>query len=572
LNLGGVGKAFYIFFLLGTVMVIANLEHTIRQSPGEQRVKIRPLVLGIGGLFVFFVFTSSQTLLFSQLNLRMLPVNSFVFLVCTILIAYSVVRHRLMDVNLYMSRFIVYNSLTILVVGGYLIFVGLVTQLVRSFDLLPGYHLEILFLFLAIVVLLGLFLSDRIRWKARMFINKHFYRSRYDYREEWLKFSEGLSLKLDINDLVPPIVSMLQETVAVKEVSLWLGDSNAGGLRPAGPDSSGEKGQLKLDQRFLEVLVEKKKPFSCEDSWAQSFFVDNSELLKKFQPSLVVPMVSGREFCGLILLGEKTAGEPFLSDDIDLLRSAGSQIASAVMNAKLSIELVEAREMETFHRISSFVLHDLKNLVSNLSLIVQNAAEHMSNPEFQQDALETVGKSVKKMEALIARLSNNTGDLKLNPQETDLNQVVLEVAGRMAQNGLKNKVDMQTDLVNVPNVLADREQIEKVIGNLVLNAFEALDDGGSVTVKTEANGDNVILAVSDNGRGMSPDFVANALFKPFTSTKKKGLGIGLYQCKTIVEAHHGRIEVESQEGKGSTFRVVLPASRKTADRRRMTAD
>jgi len=243
------------------------------------------------------------------------------------------------------------------------------------------------------------------------------------------------------------------------------------------------------------------------------------------------------------------------------LRSVGAQIASAILNAKLSHELIETKEMEMFHRLSSFVLHDLKNLVSSLSLIVQNAAEHMGNPRFQQDALETIRGSVKKMEGLVVSLSNQNGTLMQNPQHINLNEVVSEVADRMSQNVLNNKINLQTDLGNVPSVLIDREQIEKVVGNLILNASEALEDDGCITIKTEAYEDKVILSVSDNGCGMPPEFVENVLFKPFKSTKKKGLGIGLYQCKTIVEAHEGRIEVESEQGKGSTFRVIMPVGR-----------
>ncbi|NIN00650.1 MAG: GHKL domain-containing protein [candidate division Zixibacteria bacterium] len=146
-----------------------------------------------------------------------------------------------------------------------------------------------------------------------------------------------------------------------------------------------------------------------------------------------------------------------------------------------------------------------------------------------------------------------------------MNDVVSGVAGRIEQNGRGSKAKIQTDLGNIPTVLADRVQIEKVVGNLLLNAFEALDNGGLITIKTESREDKVILSVSDNGRGMAPEFVEKALFKPFKSTKKKGLGIGLYQCRTIVEAHQGRIEVESKEGKGSTFRVILPAVKKAVD-------
>ena len=561
LSLSWIGKAFYIFFLVGTVSTVASLEHTIRQSKGEQRATIRLLIMGLGGLLVFLIFTTSQNLLFSQINLGMVPVTSSVFIICTALIAFSLVRHRLMDVNFYMSRFVMYNSLTILAVGGYLILIGLVTQVAQSLELVPGYPLEILFLFVAILILLGIFLSDRLRWKAKLLINKHFYRSRYDYRQEWLKFSEGLSLKIDIHDLIPPIVNLLRDSVGVNEVSLWLVDTTTGKLTLAQPHSKGKGNCLIGNQEFLNAVVEKKTPFSPDVPWARGFFTHNNETIKAFRVCLVVPMVARKELVGLILLGKKTTGEPFLSDDIDLLRSAGAQIAGAIVNANLSRELIHTKEMEMFHRLSSFVLHDLKNLVSSLSLIVQNASEHMGNPQFQQDSLETIRTSVKKMEALVSKLSSQDSTLMQNPQDINLNEVVSEVAGRMCQNGLSGKVELQTDLGKVPPVHADREQIQKVVENLILNASEAIDDGGSIMIKTEANKQTVILSVSDTGRGMTQHFIEKSLFKPFRSTKKKGLGIGLYQCNTIVETHGGRIEVESQEGKGSAFRVILPAMR-----------
>jgi len=150
--------------------------------------------------------------------------------------------------------------------------------------------------------------------------------------------------------------------------------------------------------------------------------------------------------------------------------------------------------------------------------------------------------------------------VKPNFKEADLNELVSEAVSRMGQNGQNDKT-VKVDLRDIPRVLVDRGQIEKVVVNFFLNAIESLDNGGLITFKTEANENKVILSVTDNGCGMSPDYVKNSLFKPFKSTKKKGLGIGLYQCKTIVEAHHGRIEAESQEGKGSTFRVLLPVGK-----------
>jgi putative PEP-CTERM system histidine kinase len=361
-----------------------------------------------------------------------------------------------------------------------------------------------------------------------------------------------------MEELISTFVTVLQDSVGVKDVFLWLGDT--GKLKLTRQGSSGENAQLKMDQRFINALVEKKMPFLPETPWARGFLLENRKILERFQACLFVPLILDRQVIGVILLGKKTTGEPFLGDDFDLLRSAAAQITSAIVNAKLSEDLLGAKEMEVFHRLSSFVLHDLKNLVSNLSLVVQNAGEHISNPQFQKDALETIGKSVEKMEALIARLSTNAVTVKPKFMEADLNELVSEAVSRMGQNGQNDKT-VKVDLRDIPRVLVDREQIEKVVVNFFLNAIESLDNGGLITIETEANEDKVILSVIDNGCGMSPDYVENSLFKPFKSTKKKGLGIGLYQCKTIIEAHNGRIEVESREGEGSTFRIFLPACR-----------
>jgi putative PEP-CTERM system histidine kinase len=506
------------------------------------------------------VYGASQNLLFSRVNMGLVPAVSLGFLLCSVLIAFSVIRYRLLNVNMYMSRFVVYNSLTLLVVGGYLILIGLVSQVIQSFNFLPGYPLEILFLLTAILLFFSVFVSDRLRWKVRMLINKHFYRSRYDYREEWLKFAEGLSSKLGADELVATTVNMLRDLVGLDEVSVWLSERDDGYLTPMGRSSGVGSARLKIAQKFTDTATQKKVPFSIDTPWAREFAHENKEILERLEPALFVPLVSGKEMVGLILLGKKTTGEKFLGDDIDILKSASAEISSAIVKAKLSQELISAKEMEVFHRFSSFVLHDLKNLVANLSLVMGNANEHMGDPDFQKDAMDTIGKSVKKMEALITKLSNNVGDQRLSFQKANLNDSVSRVVRRMEQNGRKGKASVQIELGNIPPVLADREQIEKVIVNLLLNAFEAFEDGGLISVKTEANGGKVILSVSDNGPGISSEFMENELFKPFKSTKKKGLGIGLYQCKSIVEGHSGSITVESKEGTGSTFRVILPVS------------
>jgi putative PEP-CTERM system histidine kinase len=563
ITLGPIGKAFYAFFVVSTVIVVTNLEYTIRQSKPEQRRKTRFLVLGLGGLLAFLIYLASQNLLFSQIDPGMVPVRSSVFILSALVIAFSVVRHRLMDVNLYVSRFVIYNSLTVFVVGAYLVFIGVVSQVVRSFDFLPGYRLEILFLFVAVLLFFSLLLSDRVRWSVRMFINKHFFRSRYDYRKEWLKFSERISPKPDLDVLISTTIDALRETLGVERVSMWLTDESTGeGMRLVEMRSSETIPvcrKMTLSREFVKTILEKAVPFHPHTPWAREFVSENHDILEKSKAELLVPLVSGKETVGLVLMGRKATGEEYLGDDIDLLRSASVQIAGAIVNVRLSQELVKAKELEVFHRFSSFVLHDLKNLVWNLSLVVQNAGEHMSNPDFQRDVMETVGKSVDRMEALIARLSNGINDMLPNLQRIDLKQLVSDTVSRMVENGQRKNVDVSLDLEEVLEILVDPEQVEKVVVNLLLNAYDALPDTtGRILVTARATQDDVILSVSDNGAGMKPEFVRDRLFKPFSSTKNKGLGIGLYQCKAIVEAHEGRIEVETEEGVGTTFRVILP--------------
>jgi len=223
-----------------------------------------------------------------------------------------------------------------------------------------------------------------------------------------------------------------------------------------------------------------------------------------------------------------------------------------VLSLKLSEQLSTAQEMAAIGRVSTFVIHDLKNHVSNLSLMMDNARDHIDNPEFQSDMLETLDETVGKMKGLIARLKNIKEAKQMNFVPCDLTEVV--------RRGIKD--------VGSPEMLVAREQqvpvcidmaeIEKVVHNLLLNAYEAESNKDAVTVEVGKQDGAAYFAVTDHGRGMSEDFIRNRLFKPFQSTKWHGFGIGLYQCRHIIETHGGTIEVLSKEGEGSTFRVQLP--------------
>jgi putative PEP-CTERM system histidine kinase len=249
-------------------------------------------------------------------------------------------------------------------------------------------------------------------------------------------------------------------------------------------------------------------------------------------------------------------------EDLDLLKTISKQAAKSLLNAQLLQQLVASKELESFHAFSTFLLHDLKNFVSMLSLLVDNMGRNFDNPVFRQDALNNLSQTVNKMKRLMERLRA----LAQQPPPA-LEAVDLSRLGRSVLEELKPSLRARVVFdpwQDVPAVRADPAQLRQVLINLVLNAEEAVDGRGEIRVSTRVDNGAVVCAVSDNGRGIPRDFLEERLFKPFATTKSGGFGVGLYQCKTIVEAHGGRVSADSRVGEGTTLWFSLPAMRNPA--------
>lgn len=267
------------------------------------------------------------------------------------------------------------------------------------------------------------------------------------------------------------------------------------------------------------------------------------------------PLIAAGEFVGFMTLSERVNGVPFSNEDFDLIKTIADQAAASLLNLKLSERLQTAKQLETFQMVSAFFVHDLKNLAGALSLTLQNLPVHFDNPEFRKDTLKMISQSVDKINTLCSRLSNLSQKLELHKNEVDLNELITNALTHLS-GGVKGS--LVQNLRPVPKVLMDAEQIQRVLTNLILNAGEASDHKGTIRIESDHRNGWVEFSVKDDGCGISEDFLEESLFRPFKTTKKKGLGIGLFQCKRIVDAHEGKIEVESKPGKGSTFRVMLP--------------
>ncbi|EEF62394.1 XrtA/PEP-CTERM system histidine kinase PrsK [Pedosphaera parvula] len=564
LGLGSSGYALNLLFLLSAVLVLMNFERTFRTSVGTMRWRIKFMLLGLGVLFIVRAYTSSQMLLFRAVNPALETVNSGALLVACFLMLRSLFRTGHFEVNVYPSQSVLHNSLTVVLAGLYLIIVGVFAKLVSVWGGDTAFTIKAFVILISLVGLTIILLSDKVRLQTRRFVSRHFQRPFYDYRTLWRSFTERTAEHMDQVELCRATVKLVADIFQVLSVTIWLVNDKKQELEFVVSTSLSEaqakrvKLQPEEAQQVIEALKEEFEPVDIDLSrkrWAVVLRQCQPDEFRKGGNRVCVPVAMGGQVLGLIMLGDRVSGLGFSQQDFDLLKCVGDQTAASLRNVQLSQKLLQAKELEAFQTMSAFFVHDLKNTASTLNLMLQNLPVHFGDPAFREDALRGISKSVTHINQLISRLTHLRQALKIQPTEADLNTLVAKaLEGWPTVAGTR----MDKNLQPLPKVFLDQEQMLKVVTNLVLNATEAVPKEGLIRIETTQVNGWAILSVADNGCGMSPEFANGSLFRPFQTTKKNGLGIGMFQSKMIVESHGGKIEVQSEVGKGTCFRVFLP--------------
>jgi len=567
-HVGWAGYALRLFYLIGAVLILMNLERTLRYSIGHSRWQVKFMVLGVGSIFGARIYTDSQVILFSMLEISMESINMGALLIANILIAHSLRRAKLLKFDFHLSHTILYGSVTVFLVGVYFISVGVVA---RIFFYLRGTYdpaLATFFVFVAILGLAVFLLSDRLRLQRKRFISRHFQKPRYDYLKVWAQFTERTASLTSIQNLCNNIVGMVSETLETLSVSIWLVDEqeetlSLGGSTALSADREENRRITgKTAKTLIRAMEHQTHPVNVQkssDSWAEDLGTILGETLKEARIDLCVPLSAAGQLVGILTVGEKVADEAYPFEDLDLLKTVADQAAANLLTLRLGERLQQAKEMEAFQIMSAFFMHDLKNLASRLSLVTQNLPIHFGNPEFRSDALKTISQSLDKINGMCNRLSLLSQKLELHFQEVDLNEL-LSISLKGLDGLLKARPVLE--LQSLPKVLLDPEQIQKVLTNLILNANEAIRSEGGIKIASKLQENLLFLSISDDGCGMAKEFMEHRLFRPFQTTKRQGMGIGLFHSKKIIEAHQGRIEVESEGGKGSTFKLFLPVKQR----------
>lgn len=545
------GFAVYLVLMLYLVFGLVQLERTLAGMHQLQRWRVKAEVFGSGLLLAAFALFFSHSLLYRSLNMNYLGLRSGIVIAGLVFLCYA--RLSAKEGNrLALSRGIAHRSFVLLIVGGYLIILGLVGEGLRYLNLDNTKPVIFVLLLIGGCGLAVVFLSERLRRKLKVTLHKNFYQSKYDYREQWERFTRQIADKKSLKEIEIAILDLFCDSLACKGAALYLQDGESGNyLFQAAFNFPRDWRPFPLADSLILQLQEKDWILDVAENRAALGESIISSLTDS-EAFLVIPLFFDEELVGFVILGEQiNTGEELTYEDFDLLRMLARQSVATLQGLRLSDQLSTARELAAIGRLSTFVLHDLKNQASGLSLMLDNARDYIDDPEFQQDMLDTIESTVGNIKGLIARLKNVKEKPELAVSSVDLGQLVHDAVGTAG-----NDINVSGDTVQIA---VDEEEIYKVVLNLLINAKEASQGSSEpVTVEYGSSELRAFVRVSDQGCGMSAEFIRDKLFKPFETTKKYGFGIGLYQCRQIMEAHGGSIDVESREGAGTVFTLELP--------------
>lgn len=542
------------------ILAIAGLvlvEQLIRNAHADQRWGIKFLCLGLGGMFAYDFFLYSNAMLFKRVDIEIWAARGIVNALVVPLIGISAARNPQWSLDLVVSRRMFFHTAALLGAGVYLLVMAAAGYYIRAFGGTWGTVLQAVFLFGAAILLLALLFSGMLRARIRVFLNKHFFNYKYDYRDEWLRLTRRLS-EGEHGTLRERAIQALAELVEVPAGALWMCRDGKMFTRVAHWNMPAALGEEPLAGPLARYLERRQWVINLDEYSHQPELYQGLVLppwIKSIPRAwLVVPLIVHEQLLGFMLLARSLGQVPFNWEVSDMLKTAARQAATNLAQMEANEALIVARQFEGFNRMAAFVVHDLKNLVAQLSLMVANAHKYKHEPEFQDDMISTVENSVEKMNKLLAQLrSGNTG----LGGDSNINLASLLQETIDSKNAYRLKPALQKNIEDI-FVRADRERLLRVIGHIIQNAIEATPYDGSVEVRIDRKNNTAIIEVEDNGRGMDEAFIRERLFRPFDSTKGSGMGIGAYECREYIRELGGQVDVASVVGKGTTFHIVLP--------------
>jgi putative PEP-CTERM system histidine kinase len=551
----------YSGWILLAMLGLILAEQLLRITTDDTRWSLQLLGLSFGALFAFDFYLYSTMLLFGNQEQTLWIARGYVLAIIVPLLGVGLARLDAAHLRFSLSRQLVFHSASLLMSGLYLVLTASTGYYLQVYGGDWGDILQTVFIFGALLLLAIILMSGGFRARLKVFLSKHFFSYRYDYREEWLKFSHALSGSRDGNQLGQRILGALADLVDSDGGALWLCEPQTPVLRRhAHWGLQDAPATLTAASPCVDWLEKNEWVINLDEMRTRPQRYQGltlpAELQQQSRIWLIVPLLLNENLIGCIGLKHSTSRVHLNWEVGDLLKTAARQAAAHLAQFQAAQQLILARQFESYNRATTFVVHDLKNLVAQQSLLLANATRHKHNPAFQEDVLATVQSSVTRMNKVLEQLRRSS-DPAL-PACVDLVPLLPEIIASKQAFRIKPALN-----IACPHawVQADAARLIRVLGHILQNALEATPEEGAVTLTLSCTDLHLELEIRDTGNGMSPDFVLNRLFAPFDSTKDAGMGIGAYECREYVRELGGDIHVISFPGEGSTFTIQLPAGR-----------
>lgn len=542
--------------LVLAVLALFLTEIMYRNTPPDERWQIKFLCIALGVVFAYDLFLYADAGLFGSVDDVLQQARGAVQAVSAPLIAVAAARNEVWRTNIALSRQVVLGSTTLIASGLYLLLAAAAGLVLREIDEARGPVIQVIF-FVGALAVLAVVLSSGAYWAyARGFINRHFYRQKYDWREEWVRYMQTISTGQSAAPLEERCVKAIADIVESTGGAMWLLDGDrcehASSWNFDVPDLSEE-----VASTFARVLPSAPAVIDLPEAMAGSEVhgaIAIPEALKSSKRAWLVVPLRHRSLIGFVVLAEPRAPRSLDWEDYDLLNVVGRQAASYLAEQKAQEKLEQAREFEIFNRHYAFVVHDVKNLVSQLSVLGKNFERFGHRKKFRDDVVSTLNDASEKMTRLMERIHAFEANLTLREPHL-LEPLIRRVVAANGSSAARLVFEGRgADLA----VRGDRDRLEAVFGHLLRNAFEAVNGRGTVKIDVRRNGRFAIVDVTDDGPGMDREFIRRELFKPFQTTKREGMGIGVYQCREYTREMGGNLEAISTPGEGTTMRVTLP--------------
>jgi putative PEP-CTERM system histidine kinase len=543
--------------LLGLIL----LEQIYRNSGEAARDSLKYLVCGIGALFAYDLFLYSQAELLRGIMADAWNARGALIAFAAPLIAIAVRREPQWSLDVFVSRQAVFYTTTFMGVGAYLLLMAAGGYYVRQFGGSWGRLGQVVFFGGALLLLALLVGSSVLRRRARVFLSKHFYRNKYDYRLEWLRFIGTLSSGHD-EDVRRTAIAAIAQIFSSPAGILWLADEASARFVPvaAWPGRLDEIDRIEALPASADLaaflartqwIVDLRELARAPDMYGNLALPDWLSTERGFR--IVSPLLQLEHLMGFVLLYDPPPPFDLNYEDRDLLKTVGRHVATQIAQQEADRKLTESRQFEAYNRLTAFMMHDLKNSAAQLRLIVDNYERHKRNPEFIDDAMGTVTNAVERITRLIDQLRGSTAPERL--ARVDLADVAREAVRRCSVRQPRPALQR----CEAALVQANPERLTTIIEHVIRNAQDATSAEGSVSVAVSHRGPEAQLIVSDTGQGMDAEFVRDRLFRPFDSTKgAKGMGVGAYQVREYIQRLAGNVEVQSSPGQGTRFTISMP--------------